>query len=270
MGADRTTFILGIGGGLTTDVAGYVASTYLRGVRFGFVSTTLLGQVDASIGGKNGVNLDGYKNMIGVIRQPEFIWCDYSMLDTLPDREYRSGLAEVIKYGAIKDRNFLDLLDEKMGALINRDPDLLEEVILRCASIKAEIVQRDEKEGGERRLLNFGHTIGHAVERIEGLMHGEAISIGMVLASRISSILYQFPDDQAERLKSIISKAGLPVGLNFDKERIYDSIRKDKKKAGKQLHFIFLEHLGKAFTDTLDFNKLNNLLDDLHEHSKSI
>lgn len=208
MEIDRSSMLIGIGGGLTTDIAGFIASTYLRGIRFGFISTTLLGQVDASIGGKNGVNLDGYKNMIGVIRQPEFIWCDYSLLNTLEDKEYRSGIAEVIKYGVIRDPGLLLYVEEQMGALLNKDKVVLEEIISRCVRIKADFVQNDERESGERRLLNFGHTIGHAIERNYGLLHGEAISIGMVIAAGLSSARGLISESDALRIQRIIEKAG--------------------------------------------------------------
>jgi len=264
---DRSILIVGVGGGLVTDIAGYVASTFLRGVRFGFISTTLLGQVDASIGGKNGVNLDGYKNMIGVIRQPEFIWCDYQFLDTLEDRQYISGLAEVIKYGAIKDRKLLEFIEDHMESLLSRDKKVLEEVITKCIQIKADVVQMDERESGERRLLNFGHTVGHAIERNYGLLHGEAISVGMDIAARLSVKMKYFEPEYAAWLRSILQRAGLPVEIKLDPGKIYNTIRKDKKKEGSGIHFIFLKSPGNAFSGEIDLEELKQSLDDLCKHT---
>ena len=268
MEIDRSSMIVGIGGGLTTDVAGFIASTYLRGVRFGFISTTLLGQVDASIGGKNGVNIDGYKNMIGVIRQPEFIWCDYALLDTLDDKEFRSGIAEIIKYGIIKDPAFLLYINEHMSALLNREGAVLEEIISKCVQIKADIVQKDERESGDRRLLNFGHTMGHAIERNYRLLHGEAISIGMVIAANLSAFRGFISENEALEIQNILSKAGLPVSIDLDEEIIYETFRKDKKKEGSAIHFIFIKAVGEAFSGELELSELKDIFHDLLKHSK--
>ena len=184
---DRKSFILGVGGGIVCDLAGYIASTYLRGISFGFVSTTLLSQVDASIGGKNGVNYEGYKNMVGVIRQPEFVICDPDMLSTLSKEEYYMGFAEVIKYGAILNTNLFDLLEKDYKKALDGEEETLEEIISICVEEKCRIVEADEKESGERKKLNFGHTFAHAFEKNTGIPHGEAVSIGMVLAAGISA-----------------------------------------------------------------------------------
>jgi 3-dehydroquinate synthase len=232
MEADRSSLIVGVGGGLATDVAGFVASTFLREVRFGFISTTLLGQVDASIGGKNGVNLDGYKNMVGTIRQPSFVWCDLSLLRSLDRREYVAGLAEVIKYGAIGDRPFLDYLRDHMSLLLGLDTRVLSEVVSRCVSMKAKIVESDEKEAGLRRLLNFGHTFGHAIERSGKLLHGESVSVGMVLAARLSEKLGLLRTGETDLLKELILLAGLPVEWNWMQGRFSGISGRIKKRAG--------------------------------------
>jgi len=268
LGIDRSSRLVGVGGGLTTDIAGFVASTYMRGIRFGFISTTLLGQVDASIGGKNGVNLDGYKNMIGVINQPEFIWCDIAMLRTLEEREYRSGIAEIIKYGAIRDHSLLNYVKENIFAILNRERTVIEKVITRCAEIKAEIVTKDEKEKGERRILNFGHTIGHAIERNFRLLHGEAISIGMVIASELSFRKGLISVDEVKYLHDIIERSGLPVALDFDAEELFDAVKKDKKKEGEEIHFIFLRKFGEAFAGELGMTELRSMLYDLRKYSE--
>ena len=262
--ADRKSMIIGIGGGLVTDLAGFVASTYMRGLRFGFISTTLLGQVDASIGGKNGVNLDGYKNMIGLINQPEFVWCDLDLLRTLPPEELASGFAEVIKYGAIRDRILFEKLEEGSEEILLLEMALLEEIIATSASIKISIVEADVNEMGERKLLNFGHTLGHAIERLSGMMHGEAIAIGMVLASKLSVKLGFLRNEEAKRLESLIEKAGLPVSTDIPMSAIYDSLLKDKKRAGTKIHFILLKELGEAFIHSLELSELKAALDDLH------
>lgn len=260
---DRSSLIVGIGGGLATDVAGFVASTYLREVRFGFISSTLLGQVDASIGGKNGVNLDGYKNMIGTIRQPEFVWCDLSLLHTLARKEYISGIAEVIKYGAIMDSGFIDYLTEHMEGLLKLDPEVLEEVVTRSARCKVEIVEKDEKESGLRRLLNFGHTIGHAIERDRKVLHGYAVAAGMVMAAKLSENLGMMSPKESEVIGELVAAAGLPTGFSLDADVIFGNIRKDKKKSGQQIHFVLLDGLGNAVVRPFPLAEFKTMLDDL-------
>jgi 3-dehydroquinate synthase len=266
--ADRTTLIVGVGGGLTTDVAGYVASTFLRGVPLGFISSTLLGQVDASIGGKNGVNLDGYKNMIGNIRQPSFVWCDLTLLKTLSRREYVSGIAEVIKYGFISDVRFLDYLEKHMGSLLKLETAVLEHVVATSVSIKAAIVQKDEKESGVRKVLNFGHTFGHAIERNSKYLHGEAVAVGMVLAAKLSYLLGLITSPEVDRLERIVLSTGLPVHLELDPEEIYENIRKDKKRSGGDLHFVLLNGLGNTTIRPIALSELKSIVYDLCKHSQ--
>lgn len=261
--ADRSTMLEGVGGGLATDVAGYVASTYLRGVPFGFISSTLLGQVDASIGGKNGVNLDGYKNMIGNIRQPSFVWCDLSLLRTLARKEYISGIAEVIKYGAIRDVKFMGYLGEHMQGLLDLDMDVLKHVVSFSAEIKVDVVQKDEKESDLRRILNFGHTIGHAIEREKKLLHGQAVSMGMLLAARLSMKLGLLSKSEVDQIRDLLHSAGLPVQMDLDPEVIFQNIRKDKKKSGEHIHFVLLEGLGVTRISPIELSELNSLIHDL-------
>lgn len=260
---DRTSRLVGVGGGVATDVAGFAASTYMRGIRFGFIATTLLGQVDASIGGKNGVNLDGYKNMVGVIRQPSFVWCDLSLLHTLARREYVAGIAEVIKYGAIRSREFLYYLRAHMDGLLSMRMDVLTEVVTTSVSVKVDIVQQDEHESGIRRLLNFGHTLGHSIERDSQILHGEAISLGMVLAARLSHNLGYLAAGDVTLLEELIAAAGLPVDRETDPERIYENIRKDKKRSGPEIHFVLLEEPGRAFVRKIPLTELKKMLHDL-------
>jgi 3-dehydroquinate synthase len=261
--ADRSTLLVGVGGGLATDVAGFVASTYLRGVPFGFISTTLLGQVDASIGGKNGVNLDGYKNMVGDFRQPSFVWCDLSLLGTLARREYVSGIAEVIKYGAIWDVGFLSYLEEHMDLLLKQDLKVLEHVVSVSAAIKVEVVEKDEKESDLRRILNFGHTLGHAIERHRKVLHGEAVGMGMIMAAQLSNKMGLIPSYEVERLEKLIASAGLPVDMKLDPEELFLNVRKDKKKSGKELHFVLLSGPGSTVIKPIAMTELESLIYDL-------
>ncbi|MCK4880004.1 MAG: 3-dehydroquinate synthase [Bacteroidales bacterium] len=261
--ADRSTLIVGVGGGLATDVAGFVASTFLRGTPFGFISTTLLGQVDASIGGKNGVNLDGYKNMVGNIRQPSFVWCDLSLLGTLANREYVSGIAEVIKYGVIRDILFLEYLEEQMESLLNQEIGVLEHVVYTSVALKADVVQKDEKESDLRKILNFGHTIGHAIERYKRILHGEAVSVGMVLSARLSHLQGLLSASEVDRVEQIILSAGLPAHMELDPEEIYQNIRKDKKRSGEDVHFVLLKGLGNTIIRPIALSELKSILHDL-------
>jgi len=261
--ADRKTVIVGVGGGLTTDIAGFVASVYMRGLSFGFISTTLLGQVDASIGGKNGVNLDGFKNMIGTFNQPDFVLCDLSMLDTLPDTEYLSGMAEVIKYGAIRSLSLFEKLEQKHELILARNKDILGEVISESVRIKAGIVEADETEQGDRKLLNFGHTIGHAVEKLTGMLHGHAVSIGMAMAAGLSVKAGTLAETDADRLLRLLKLYGLPVSCGLDPEQVFDTMKKDKKRAGDRISFILLRKPGEAFAESMSISGFKTILDDL-------
>lgn len=263
MEVDRSSLIVGVGGGLATDVAGFVASTYLRGIPFGFISSTLLGQVDASIGGKNGVNLDGYKNMIGNFTQPSFVWCDLTLLHTLARREYIAGIAEVIKYGAIWDEDFLNYLTDHMTDLLDLDLAALEHVVSLSAQIKVDVVQKDERESNLRRILNFGHTIGHAIEREKKVLHGQAVAVGMVMAARLSYNMGLLPASDVDILQNLIKSAGLPYEMDLDPEIIFQNIRKDKKKSGEDIHVVLLDSIGKTLVKTISLSELKPMIDDL-------
>lgn len=194
MGADRKTFLIGVGGGVVTDIAGYVAAIYMRGISFGFLPTSILAMVDASIGGKNGIDVGLYKNIVGTIRQPEFLLYDFSLLKSLPDEEWVNGFAEIIKHAAIKDAALFRELEKNKLSVYKKDKTALVKLIRRNAVIKSDVVQKDEFEHADRRMLNFGHTLGHAVENLYKLSHGQAISIGMVVASLISEAYTDFKD----------------------------------------------------------------------------
>jgi len=246
LNADRNSFIVAVGGGLACDVAGFAASTYMRGIPFGFVSTTLLSQVDASVGGKNGVNFGGYKNMIGTFNQPQFVLCDISMLQTLPGREFISGFAEIVKAAAIRDAGLFGYIEQNAGKALARDPEVIQHLVVESVKIKAAVVEQDEREQGERRILNFGHTFGHAVEALTGITHGEAVSIGMMMAARWSIIECGFPKTHFDRLERLLVRLGLPVTTDLPPETIYRTLLKDKKRENDAIHFVLLPEIGKT------------------------
>jgi len=263
--ADRTSFLVGVGGGIVCDIAGFAASVFMRGIRFGFVSTTLLSQVDASVGGKNGVNYKGYKNMVGVFNQPVFVICDFAMLKTLPRREFVAGMAEIIKHGAIKSRTYFDYIEENYSKALRYDAGVIERLVKESVLIKAAVVEADEREAGERRKLNFGHTTAHAIEKITSAYHhGEAVAIGMVVAAHLSVKKGLLPAAEAQRLSSLIERTGLPVSLKgINKKKLFDAFRKDKKRDQEVIHFVLLKQLGEAVIEEITLNELEQQLYDL-------
>ena len=245
MGVDRSTFVLAIGGGIVTDVAGFVASTYMRGVEFGFVSTSLLGQVDASVGGKNGVNVDGYKNMVGTFTQPRFVICDVGMLRTLPEREVRTGMAEVIKAGIIADEELFSKLELTPLAELTKNPDLLGEVVYRAIKVKADIVERDEREHGDRRKLNLGHTLAHAIEKSSSKMnHGEAVAVGLSLISDAAARRGLLSAADKERICSLLQRTGFDLTPPVAMRVLLKAVSKDKKSEGDVLNVVFPTAIG--------------------------
>ena len=256
LSADRSTFVIGIGGGVVCDICGFVASTYMRGMRFAYVPTTLLAQVDASVGGKTGVNLSGYKNLVGVFSQPEFVLCDFDMLKTLPVAEMLSGFAEIVKHAVIADGRLFDFLEHNYEKAIKLDPAVIEKLVYESLVIKSAIVNADETERGERRKLNFGHTFGHAIEKATGVSHGEAVSAGMVMASAISVEKGLLKKAEHQRLKTLLQKIGLPTGLHVNMEAVLDALGKDKKRAGETVHFVLLNGIGKAIVAEIFLNEL--------------
>lgn len=258
LGADRKTTLVGIGGGVVTDITGYVASVYMRGVRFGFLPTTMLAMVDASIGGKNGIDVGVYKNMVGVIRQPAFLLYDQAFLTTLPEKEWRNGFAEIIKHAAIKDAAMFKQLETKDLAFFRKKKNEALQLIQRNALLKSKVVQVDEFEKNERRMLNFGHTLAHAIETPYNLLHGEAVSIGMVFASQLSEQLSGFKSHH--RLVKAIEQYSLPTSLDFNKQKAFDVLRSDKKKEADFMNFVLLERIGKARIEKIPLKELNNYL----------
>jgi 3-dehydroquinate synthase len=260
MEVDRTAFIVGIGGGIVCDIAGFTASIFERGLRFGFVSTTLLSQVDASTGGKNGVNFAGYKNMVGVFNQPEFVLCDPDLLKTLPEKELLNGSAEIVKHAAIADHKFFSYLEENYRGIPGLYNNVIEKVVYDSVMIKSGIVNMDEKEKGERRKLNFGHTIGHALEKVTGATHGEAVSAGMAAAATISERMGILKSKDRIRIEALLKKLGLPVYIPADKNSIMEALNKDKKREKSSIHFVLLEEIGKAVIHEIPIEKLKNYL----------
>lgn len=263
-GVDRTWKLVGIGGGITTDLSGFVASSYFRGIDFGFVSTTLLGQVDAAIGGKNGINYMGYKNLIGVIRQPGFVINDVGSLKTLPKNEFLDGFSEIIKYGFIRNPLIYEYLDDKHQLAMEGDEKVLEKLVFESVKVKVEIVEADVSELGERKLLNFGHTFAHAIEKLSSLSHGSAVSVGMVMAARLSVNLGFCKSSHYDKLVTILLKTGLPVSSDIDAADLMEVMKKDKKKAGDIIQFILISDIGKAFVHNIKIADLKSVLNDLH------
>lgn len=247
---DRRTAVVALGGGVVGDLAGFAAATYQRGVPYVQVPTTLLAQVDSSVGGKTAINHARGKNMVGAFYQPQLVLADMDTLATLPERELRAGLAEVIKHGAIRDAAFFDWLEANVARLLARDPEALAHAVRRSVEIKAEVVARDEREAGERALLNFGHTFGHAIETGLGYgtwLHGEAVAAGMAMAAALSTRLGMLDGASAERLRRLLERAGLPVAAPpLAADRWLELMAVDKKADGGRIRFILLERLGSA------------------------
>lgn len=289
-GADRSTFILGIGGGIVSDITGFVASIYMRGVDFGFVSTTLLSQVDASVGGKNGVNFDSYKNMVGVFCQPKFVICDSTLLKTLPQNEIFNGFAEIVKHALIADAPMLNYIENNIEKALALDIDVIAKLVEESVRLKASVVARDEKESGERKKLNFGHTLGHAIEKINPIGHGRAVSIGMVAAAEFSVERGLLSDSELKRIIQVLENLNLPVGFshfknsedpfktsvdikrqannsdgclkdqNYCLEDILNAMTRDKKKENDQISFVFLNGIGNAVVEKITFEELKSLM----------
>jgi 3-dehydroquinate synthase len=246
LGIARDSFIVGIGGGVVCDIAGFLASVYMRGIGFGFVSTSLLSQVDASVGGKNGVNVGSVKNILGNFNQPEFVICDQKMLKTLPDDEYKSGLAELIKTGLIFDPELVTEIENNVDPILKREPLLLAKLITRAVEIKASVVNMDEKETGIRMILNFGHTFGHAIEAQTGMKHGFAVAAGMKIAADISVEVGVLKPAERTRIFNLLDSFKLLADFEITFNQVEELISQDKKKSGNAVNFVLLEKTGKA------------------------
>jgi len=270
---ERKSFLVALGGGVVGDLAGFVAATYLRGLPFVQVPTTLLAQVDSSVGGKTGVNLKAGKNLVGAFHQPRLVLCDLDTLKTLPPREFRAGLAEVIKYGVIRDAALFRRLERDLPRLLRREPSVLGPVIARCCAIKAGVVGQDETESGLRAILNFGHTIGHALEAVSAYgqyLHGEAIAIGQVAAAKLSAALTGLPPDHAARITALFQRAGLPTTVTLTAARrkaLFAAMRLDKKVSAGEVKFVLARRLGEVVWGRRVSDPLiHAVLDELGKH----
>ena len=262
-GLDRHSTILGVGGGVVCDLTGFVASIYLRGISFGFLPTTLLAMCDAAIGGKNGVNFRGNKNIIGIIRQADFIGNHFPFLKTLPDKEYINGMAEVIKHALLDSTSFMRFLEENHENIISKDSIVLEEMVLRSQSIKEGIVNKDLYEKKERKKLNLGHTIGHAIEAYTGMAHGQSISIGTVLAAKISHRMGICNESFVEEVEKLFRLFGLPTNAKMDYTKLIGHVKFDKKRNDQKVDFVVPIKPGHVDIIPVSF-------DDLMDHIKTI
>jgi 3-dehydroquinate synthase len=273
LGADRRSTVIALGGGVIGDVAGFLASIFMRGVPVIQVPTTLVAQVDSAIGGKTGVNLVSGKNLIGTFHQPLAVLADPEVLSTLPDREYRSGLFEAMKYGVIRNPQIFELMESHREALLRRDRDLLEELIVECVKVKADVVSTDEREGGERRILNFGHTLGHALEsatEYKRFLHGEAVGWGMVAAASIGKSLNVSDSLTADRIIAmVLAYGGLPE-VNVDGKRVLHLLQSDKKTMGGVAHFILATTIGNVdVVDTVPESAVTEAVAEITRLSKA-
>jgi len=258
---DRSWHLVGVGGGVVTDLAGFLAAVYMRGLAFGFVPTTLLAQVDASIGGKNGIDFGKYKNLVGTIRQPRFVLMDPALLQSLPRPEWQNGFAEIIKYACIADRDLFEFLEHHRRQALQGDAETLFHLILTSLEHKLRIVTEDPFEKGIRRFLNFGHTLGHAIEKVIEIPHGQAISVGMRVACQLSEQLSGLQPAETQRISDLLQAYGLPTTLpDIDWNEVWDCLRHDKKREKEVLHFILLETIGQARIVPIALHELELLL----------
>lgn len=265
--AHKTSMLVGVGGGVVCDITGFLATIYMRGIAFAFVPTTLLAMVDAAVGGKNGVNVGLNKNMLGSIKQPNFILFDSSFLETLPSKVWSSGFAEIIKYACIGDASLFDELLKNSIVNFHANPQQLNKLIAQCVQHKNKIVLADEMENSIRKTLNFGHTAGHAFETIYHLQHGEAVALGMIVALIASERTLDFPKNFRPKLIALLERYNLPVHLNFDVEKVLNTIRHDKKRKNDLVDFVLLPNMGEAVIYPLSFDEIRSCLQIfLHEY----
>lgn len=254
--ADRNCLLVGFGGGVITDLTGFIAGIYKRGVRFGFMPTSILGMVDASVGGKNGINFDSIKNCIGLLKHPEFILHNFSLLRTLPKKEWINGFAEIIKHSCLFKNDLFEYLNKYTLTDFLEDESLIENIIKNNAILKAKFVQEDEADLGSRRILNFGHTLGHAIESEHLLAHGQAVTVGIVFAAWLSETYLGFT--RSDDLKILIKRYDLPISFPFNKLRTLQRIQQDKKRESQFVNFILLEEIGKPSVKPISMKDLES------------
>ncbi len=259
LNADRSSFLLAVGGGIVCDIGGFAASVFMRGIEFGFISTTLLSQVDASVGGKNGVNFLGFKNMVGTFNQPKFVICDPEMLKTLEHDDLLCGFAEIVKHTLIADKAMFEQLEQNISKAINLDPEFIMQLVSKSVKIKAGIVNKDEKEQGERRKLNLGHTYGHAVEKVTGVSHGKAVSIGLAIAAQLSLNQDSINQEEYTRIINLLKALNLPVNVTDKHDEVLDALFMDKKREGHMIHFILMDSIGNVSIQQISIKELQSL-----------
>lgn len=257
---DKSTILIGVGGGVISDIVGYTASVYKRGTGLAFFPTTILAMVDASIGGKNGVDVGVYKNMVGTVYQPSYVVYDYNFLQTLPYDEWINGFAEIIKHACIRDADMFTMLEKVDLMELKSNREKLAALIERNVEIKMDIVTHDEFEKADRKLLNFGHTIGHAIEKLHEIPHGHAVSVGMVAACSLSEKINNLHFEDAARIVKLLAKYHLPVEIETDYAKVFEVLKRDKKREGDMMHFVLLDHIGLAHAQPVPMNYLNNHL----------
>lgn len=258
-GTGKDAKIIGIGGGVVTDIAGYTASIFKRGIALSLAPSSILAMTDAAVGGKNGVNAGNFKNMVGTIFQPQEIIYDLSLLKTLPANEWSSGFAEIIKHACIRDVEMFEELEKNNLQFYRNDIHALNNLIQRNVQIKMEIVTNDEREDGNRRLLNFGHTIGHAIEQVHGIAHGEAVSLGMMYAARISEEMNNFYSEDVHRLKNLLQQYNLPVEMKTDRDAVWNKLLADKKRKGDDMQFVLLNKIGNGVVNNISLTQLKDI-----------
>ncbi len=266
-GVDRQCTVIVVGGGITLDIGGFASSVFMRGINFKYVPTTLLAMVDASIGGKNGVNFKNFKNYVGNFNNPSEILITSEFLKTLPDKEFKTGLAEVVKYGLIKDRDLLFFIEKNAENIFKRERSVLDYIIEKSVKTKVDIVEQDFKEGGLRKILNFGHTLGHSLERLKKVSHGEGVSVGIVFASFVSAQKGYISHHDFEYVKNLLERLGLPVFVdNVEVSELVEGMAKDKKKFGDFIDFVLIKKFGNPFVEKLNVEQLESYLNDLFEY----
>ncbi len=264
-GLDRSSWIVGIGGGIVCDLTGFVASTFLRGLPFALVPTTLVAQADASIGGKNGLNVRGYKNIVGLVRQPGLVLCDPTLLRSLPPTDVRCGFAEIIKTASVGDAALFRFLERNVPALLRLEAEATIRAVSSAVAVKVSIVRRDDRDRCDRLRLNFGHTVGHALEKILRWPHGLAVAAGMVVAARLSVNTNRLRSDEAHRLDRLLDAFGLPTRLppEIDRDRIVEAVFHDKKRKGGAIDFVMLDKIGRASIEPIGWDEFREVLHDL-------
>jgi 3-dehydroquinate synthase len=258
---NKDYLLVGMGGGVVTDITGFVASIYMRGLTFAFMPTSLLAMVDAALGGKNGINYQQYKNIIGTIQQPKWIIFDRTMLYTLPEAEWRNAFAEIIKYGVILDERLFRLLQEHSFQDFQDKHYLTSKLLYICTHIKTLLVEQDVNDQGNRRLLNFGHTAGHAIEKLENIPHGYAIAKGMHIALKISEEINNFPSSEKEEVVALLQKFELPINLNASKDAILELINMDKKRASDSVNYVLVNKIGEGSVVPIGMQQLKDLME---------